>query len=524
VLASSLTRRQALAAAAAAAAAAALPDSGAAGRRAAPYRGGRFGSGIASGDPGRRSISIWTRVHGVERPGRVRWEIARDRKFGRVVLAGDAHTRAAADFTVRADVRSSRLRPGEEYFFRFHTRTTDSPVGRFRTVRPPDSREPVRIAVWSCQDYESGFFAAHRALALEDLDLVVMVGDYVYERAAEGGVREDKTGANRDGDAQTLGEYRAKHRLYRSDPDLQALHAAHPQVAFWDSHDVEAMGSDDETSDQYGAPRRVSHSARLRNGIRAFLEYMPQRAHFKDRTRLYRSLKLGANAELLLTDEQLYHDPYPCAFSFPPTECPAAYDPGRTYLGEAQKAWLKRTLARSDATWKLFCGGAMMMGHEMTPGRAYNTGQWDGFRAEREEIMRFVLDRRIDNVVRLSGDIHTFFAGQVTTSGDSSGTPAAVELIGGSMTSLGIPEGFSAQTGGRVPPEVIAAATEQSRSTNTHIVYEEQRHRGYKVVEARRDGLSSVFRAVDDATRRDSAVADLQAFHVPLGRPVVELA
>jgi alkaline phosphatase D len=464
-------------------------------------------------------MSVWTRVHGVGGAGRVRYEIARDPGFSRVVEAGTVRTSRHRDFVARADVGG--LRPGERYWYRFHTRGADSPVGRFVTRRPPDSREPVRIAVYSCQDYESGHYAAHRALAAEDVELVVMVGDYIYERAAPGGVREDRTGAHRDGDAQTLREYRAKYRLYRSDPDLQAMHAAHPHIAFWDSHDVEPLGDDKETTDQYGAKRRVPHSARLRNGMRAFLEYMPQRPHFGRPHRLYRSLRLGAAAELILTDEQLYHDPYPCAFGFPPEECPAAYDPSRTYLGAAQKAWLKRTLAASPATWKLYCGGTMMMGFELSRGRAFNTGQWDGFRAERAELMQFLLDRRIGNVVRLSGDIHTFFAGQVTTTGDSDGSPAAVEFIGGSISSLGIPEGFSAQTG--LPPEAIAPVTEQARETNRHIAYTDMRHRGYKVVEARPDGLTVTFRAPVDATRRDSEVIDLQRFAVPLGRPEVEL-
>jgi alkaline phosphatase D len=521
----SITRRQALAAAMAAAGSAALgaEASGAPARGFPPYRGGRFASGVASGDPGTRSISLWTRLHDVSRPGTLRFEVARDPGFARVVAAGDVRTKAARDHTARVDLRSRALKPGEQYWYRFHTRTADSAVGRFRTLRPPDSREPVRIAVYSCQDYESGFYAAHRGIANEaDLDLVVMVGDYIYERAAAGGVREDTTGANKDGDVQSLAEYRQKYRLYHSDPDLQAMHAAHPHLAFWDSHDVEPQGSDSEGKDQYGRPRRVPHTTRLAAGIRSFIENMPQRPHFGDPRRMYRSLPLGATAQLLLTDEQLFHDPYPCAFSFPPPECPAADDPKRTYLGATQKAWLKNALERSRGEWKLYCGGTMMMGFELSRGRAFNTGQWDGFRAEREELMRHILDRKIGNVVRLSGDIHTFFAGQVTTSGRSDGVPAAVEFIGGSISSLGIPEGFSSSAGGSVSPEEVALVTEHARDTNPHIAYTEQRHRGYKVVEARAGELLVDFRAVRDARVRDSEVFTLQRFRVPAGRPVVE--
>lgn len=519
-----LTRRQALGAAAATFAATAVdPPRGlaaAARRRDALHRAGRFASGVASGDPAPGRILLWTSLTGAEGPGTVAWEVAEDEGFRRVVATGRGRCGAVRDFTVHADVRSRRLRPDRPYWYRFHTATAQSPVGRFRTLPPPDSRAPVRIGVYSCQDYENGFYAAHRAMAAEDLHLVVCVGDYIYERAAPGGVRQDRTGTNGDGEAQTLAEYRQKYRLYQSDPDLQAMHASHAHLAFWDSHDVETVEGPSPDVDQYGKARRVPLAERTRAGMLAFLEHLPQR-HPRARVPIYRTLRIGRTAELLLTDETLHHSPYPCAFSFPPQPCPQADDPALTMLGATQKAWLKDRLRASQATWKLYLGGTMMMGLELGQGRPFNVAQWDGFRAERQELCEFLLAEGVRDVVRLSGDIHTFFAGQVTTTGRAGGLAAAVELIGGALSSETIAEGLVNRSGLPVDPDLTAIVSDRLPVLNPHLAFAETRRQGYKVVEARQDGLTATFRAVADVRRADSATLDLARFAVPRGRPEV---
>ena len=198
---------------------------------------GEFDCGVASGMPGQRSALLWTRVGGLERSGRLAYEVSRDREFRHVVAAGTTLASAAQDFTVHQ--RVTGLAPGSEYYYRFHHRDGSSPVGRLRTRRPADSREPVKLALFSCQNYEAGYYTAHAGLAQEDVDLVVPLGDYIYERRYYGGPRRDTTGANRDGDVQTLPEYRAKYRLYRADPHLQAMHAAFACAPIWDDHEVE---------------------------------------------------------------------------------------------------------------------------------------------------------------------------------------------------------------------------------------------------------------------------------------------
>lgn len=511
-----LTRRRFLEATGGALAAAPLA---AAARREPALRGGRFASGVMSGLPGMRAISLWTRVHGIERGGRLTLEIARDPGFARVVHRQQVKALAARDFTVHQRVASKRLRPGEHYWYRFETRGAQSPAGRFQTLRPPDSREPVRIGVFSCQGWQAGYFTAHAGLAAEDLDIVLSIGDYIYELTDDKGPREDKIGPNGEGLAETLREYRQKYRLYQSDPNLQAMQAQHPLGVTWDSHEVESGWGADHPGDFPEERRRVPYQQRRRNGIRAFFEAMPVERFAREPNRVYRRIPMGANAEVILTDLCQYSDPFPCPFQIPPPPCPEAEEPGRTLLGPRQKKWLKHALESSPARWKVLVSSVMMMSLDFTPGTPFNTGQWDGFVQERRELMEHLLAKEIAGVTVASGDVHTHFAGQVTTTGRSDGTPAATEFIGSSISSQGIPDTF----GGNDNRDAVALFTERLGVTNPHITYNEQKHRGYAVFECRPDELRVDFRAPRTALEPESEVFTLQSFRVARDDPRVEL-
>ena len=164
--------------------------------------------------------------------------MARDRGFRRVVARELVRTSGRIDHSVKA--RVGGLRPHEQYFYRFSTRGEDSPVGRFRTALPPDSRQPVRFAFFSCQEYTFGYFNAHNLLAEEDIDFVVNLGDYIYAEAyyapgdAFAGVRTDPIGFS-----ETLDQYRAKYKLYRTEAPLRRMHANFPMISIWDDHEVQ---------------------------------------------------------------------------------------------------------------------------------------------------------------------------------------------------------------------------------------------------------------------------------------------
>lgn len=519
-----MTRRSLLAGAAAGAGWLAIPKRARAASRA--IGDGDFAHGVAAGDPSTHSISLWTRVSGLEGDGVVGLEIARDADFRHVVHHRRAGAPAARDFTVHHRLNHEPvLRPGEQYFYRFFTRASDSPVGRFRTLRPADSREPLRIAFWSCQNWQSGHYAAHADIAADDsLDLVVGLGDYIYEAASDPGPRQDTIGP--DASAQTLDEYRAKYRLYKSDASLRAMHHAHAYSGVWDDHEVESSYYGHNPGNAQGRGRRVTFHQRRANGQRAFLEYMPFRRNHHDPARIYRRIRVGANAELFLCDLHQYAGALPCTgnpMAGPTTlgPCPERDEAGRSLLGDAQRAWLKRGLAGSSARWKLIANSMMMMGLDYAPGNSFNYSQWDGWPVERRELMRHILDRGIDDVVVVSGDIHTFFAGQVTTTGDITGTPAAVELIASSISSHGIPEGLAGVTG--LPPGLLAGVTTNLPLINPHIRYNEQTRRGYAVLECHPGELLAEFRAVANQNDPASAVSTLKRFRVASGTPDVQV-
>ncbi len=491
-------------------------------RRVPLARGGTFPQGVASGMPSQQAITLWSRLEGFTRDRIVNLEVASDSGFDRVVARRRVRARAGRDHTVETRLSSKALKPGREYFYRFETRTGSSPVGRFRTLRPADSREPFRIVFFSCQDYQAGFYNAHRAIAAENADLVVCLGDYIYERTFYEGPRRDTLGANSDGEVQTLPEYRAKYRLYKSDPDLQAMHAAHPFVAIWDDHEVEDNYAASNPGDATG-DRRGPFVTRQRAAYDAFYEYMPFKpvtGNPEKGSDLYRRLPLGANVELFMLDERQYRDDQPCRDQFF-VPCPKAESEPRRFLGREQLEWLKRGLRNSGATWRLVGNQLMIMSLELVQGAQITKDSWDGYGVERRELMSYIASMGIPNVSFLTGDIHTFFAGNVGVDGRGPESHAT-EFVGGSITSLGVPETVQGTTGLPLTREQILLLSNNLRITNPHLKYTEQLSRGYGIVEATRDQLLVEFKGVD-AMNRDGGARSIGRFRVAAGRPRVEV-
>jgi alkaline phosphatase D len=518
-----LRRRELIAAGAAAGLTLAAPVNYAAlarERRLPIARRGRFAHGVASGFPSPKAITLWTRVSELDRSARLNVEIATDRGFRKVIEAAAVKAEKNRDFTVHH--RVTGLKPGRQYFYRFHTADKESRVGRFRTTPPLDSKQPIRVGFFSCQNWEAGFYPAQAGLAKEDdLDLVLCLGDYIYERAFYAGPRAEPAGLSPDGITQTLDEYRLKYRLYQSDKSLQDMHAAHPFVAVWDDHEVENNYAGDEDSSSQDDPalddgdniRRVPFEQRRKNAYKAFFEAMPRMKRKGNPTRIYGSAKLGATAELFFTDQRQYRDPQPCDDGIL-VPCPEADDPGRTFLGAKQKAWFKRALPRSKATWKLWGSETMVMSLDLPKGQPANLDSWDGYAAERREVLEHFLASGVKNLAALTGDIHTFIAGEVTTTGRDTGTPVGVELVGGSATSLGLPEQLGLPSSAIYP---LAPANDP------HIKFVDLDHRGYAVVTASKSELTCEFRAVD-AMARKSAPTTIASLRVPAGRPALEVS
>jgi alkaline phosphatase D len=501
------TRRQFVAAAGTAAAAAILaPEALGRGLRAAPLaRDGRFSEGVMSGEPKPGGITLWSRLHDVGGSVSADLEVARDRDFRHVV----AHKRVATS-SERAHALKARvtgLRPHEDYFYRFSTRTTDGPVGRFRTALPADSRQPVRFAFWSCQDFTHGFYNAHAVMADEDVDFVVCLGDYIYAETEESGataVRADPIGHPPDRgqkrQALTLDDYRAKYRLYRSDPNLRRLHARFPTVMVWDDHDVQddyAGGVPDG-----GLPPSAGYStARKRAAYKAFFESMPYSPPVGNR--IYRSLRFGRTVDLIVMDERQYRADQPCNDAIEPP-C-AGFDAPRAFLGQPQMQWVQTQLRSSPAAWKVMANEVMMM-PVILPGGAFpRFDSWQGYPSEREQLLGFIKSNGIKDVVFVTGDIHTFIAGDVRTN-LGTGDTVAVEFVGGSITSRGIGEGEVPTLGGNDrTPSTPPAALDILRSLNPWADNADLDHHGYARVTATQQSLDCEFVRMATVKRRSTA-------------------
>ena len=518
-----LTRRRALAAGAATAAVAAAPPlvnraALARERRRPIARDGSFDWGVSAGFPLPRGAVLWTRVGELDRSSKVTLEVATDRGFRHVVHRSKRVARRGRDFTIHARVR--HLQPHTRYYYRFHTRNSRSRVGRFQTAAPRRSDQPVRIGFFSCQNWQAGYFNAHRGLADEgDLDLVICLGDYIYENGTYPGPRTDTTGVNGDGDCQTFHEYRQKYRLYQTDEDLQRMQAKHSFLSIWDDHEVEDNYAGNRPSSAAepgktnpGEPRRVPMAERKRNGYRAFFEAMPRLQRNGNPNRIYGRAQLGQMADLLMLDQRQYRDQQPCGDA-PFTPCPEGGAP-RDYLGRRQMDWLKRSLTRSDSRWKILGNQLMLMAFDLAPGVPVVQDSWEGYQAERAELTNHIIDRGVENVVAITGDIHTFFTGHFTNTGRVDGTPAGVELVGGSVTSLGVKE-----TLGGAPIENFEEAI---RVNNPHMIYADFDMRGYGVLSLYKNRAVCEYKAPATALEKGSPVKRLAAFEIPAGSTDVE--
>jgi alkaline phosphatase D len=489
-----LTRRQLLRRSSAGAAVVLLPPAALPrAKTAAVLRGGHFHQGVLSGDPTPTGITLLTLLDGAEGAGSVRLEVATDAAFRHVVARKNVATSGAKNHSVKA--RVSGLKPHERYWYRFETSTSHSPVGRFQTALPADSQQPVKFAFFSCADYTHGYYNAYELMAKEDVDFVVCLGDYIYgesyhSRADGTGVRDDKTGSvNRDNpsivrEAVTLDDYRGKYSLYRSDPALRALHAKFPMIATWDDHEVQdnyaggAAGGGLAAAKHYSAKRRKA-------GYKAFFEAMP---FFPVGTsRIYRGLEFGRTVDMIMLDQRQYRADQPCGDATVPP-CPGS-DAPRRFLGASQMAWAKQRLESSKAAWKVVGNEVMMMNAEVTGGSYLNFDSWQGYSVEREELLAHIKAKTIKDVVFVTGDIHTFIAGDVRTQA-SRGESVALEFVAGSITSTSLGETSQDLGGGNVlqgndaNPATPQGVIDALRGINPWVDQADFDHHGYGLVTA----------------------------------------
>ncbi len=459
-----------------------------------------FLHGLASGDPLPDGVLLWTRVtptpeslpgsgKGPDTP--VSWEVAEDKDFGRVVARGATTARAGSDHTVKVDVRG--LRPETVYHFRFSAGGSVSAVGRTRTAPATDAATPgVRFGVVSCANWESGYFSAYRHLAARtDLDAILHLGDYIYEYAT-GGYPDPEYVVRQHSpknEIVTLADYRVRHATYKTDPDLQALHAAHPVVAIWDDHEIAndawSGGAENHTPGTEG-----DFAARAAAARQAYFEWMPVRASTEGT--VYRRLRFGKLADLHLLDLRSFRSQQAKVGNG------SVDDPERTITGRAQLDWLKAGLAGSDASWKLVGTSVMISpvafgalpAHLLEPiaellglpkeGLAVNVDQWDGYTDDRKELLNHLTQRGIKNTVFLTGDIHMAWANDVPVKAATYplSPSAATEFVVTSVTSDNLDDILHV-----APGTVSLVAQAAVKAANRHVKWLDMDSHGYGVLD-----------------------------------------
>lgn len=474
-----------------------------------------FDHGVASGDPLADRVILWTRVT-PSGSGTVRgsYVVATDAALANVVQRDDFVTDAARDYTVKID--RAGLLPATTYYYRFSAGGADSPVGRTRTL-PVGAVDRLRIAVLSCASLGHGYFNAYgRVAERSDLDLVVHLGDYIYEYASEA------AGGQTYGTARayeprheivSLADYRQRHAQYKRDADLQALHRQHPMVAIWDDHEFanNAWSGGAENHNDNGE-NEGDWNARVAVALQAYYEWMPVRPTGPGNPRTnYRSFVLGDLAELIMLEERIGAR----AEQIAPvvgasglgvfTQTGAFTDPARQLLGSSEEAFFFDRLRNSGAQWKLV-GQGVMFGQLKLVGapnatnlsQFLNSDQWDGYEPVRNRVFEVLkgdgVQPPVGNVVVLTGDIHTAFANDLTPDPNNPLTTAggydplsgegsvAVEFVTTSVTSPGF--------------EVLGGAQDTLRASNPHIKYL-QAERGYMLLDIRADRVSSEWWYVD---------------------------
>jgi alkaline phosphatase D len=482
-----------------------------------------FALGVASGDPMHNSVVLWTRLapdplapdgHGGMPPApvTVRYEVARDADFLKVVHTGSVEATADLAHSVHAEVQG--LRPDYEYFYRFQAGSAISPVGRTRTT-PAGPADSLRFALASCQRWQDGFFTAHGHMADdEDLDLIVFAGDYIYENGigAAGGARRLRLPTHFRTPCTTLERYRCQYGLYKTDEDLKRAHAAAPWLYVWDDHEVD---------DNYAAAHAIDGGdpdaflLRRAAAYQACYEHMPLRASSVPEgpnMLMYRSVPYGKLAQFRLLDGRQYRSAQVCG-NMLTRPCPDAFDPARTMLGPAQEEWLLDGLGRSKTSWNVVAQQVMMCRADRDPTDdvLISMDNWNGYGPARQRLFDGVAEREVENLVVLSGDAHCSAAANLRLDYDNPDSPTiGTELVGTSVASGG--DGADRDERGR-----------QFLAANPDILFYSAR-RGYVTCAVTPELWRSDYHALQQVTARGAQSAIVASFVVESGRPGLQPA
>ena len=478
---------------------------------------GLFNLGVASGDPTPDGFVLWTRLApdplncgGMPpEPVLVGWQVASDEKMTTVVSHGEALATPALAHSVHAEVGG--LAPGRWYWYRFRVGSEVSPIGRTRTA--PASGAPLdrlSFAATSCLDWQAGHYTGFQHLCAEELDFVVHLGDYIYE----GGIDPRAVRPHNGPEVANLEDYRNRYALYKTDPLLQAAHAALPWIVIWDDHEVvdNYGGGFDirgEDPDRFALRRAAAYQA--------FYEHMPLRSSALPNGAdllLYRRLAFGDLLDLHLLDTRQYRSlpPGRNGWTRPPSPEPPE-SRAASMLGARQESWLRAGLLRSNTRWSAIAQG-IFLAQRLYPTsergiRLSNRDKWDGYPHARRRLTRFFAERGPLNPVVLTGDDHRTWIADVKEDFDNPGSDTvASELVCPSMSSGG--DGAVSSPGA---PAILAA--------NPHLKFHSGL-RGYLRFRIDQRSWRTDVRVLPYVSRPGGPIETVASFAIETFRPGVE--
>lgn len=477
-----------------------------------------FKLGVASGDPLPTGFVLWTRLAPSPQdssatgpdPIPVGYEIALDEQFTQPVQTGSVVAYPENAHSVHIDVQG--LAPGRPYYYRFRAGSEISPVGRAVTTPAQGAAvDRLKFAFASCQNYESGYFKAYRDMVAQDADLIVHLGDYIYEKSYGAATRRSPIS-----NARSLDEYRRLHAFYKLDEDLQLGHAHTSWLFTWDDHEV----ANDYAADQDENFEPVaSFLQRRAAAYKAYYEHLPIRIAAKPKgpdAMLYQRVAFGNLLEINMLDTRQYRDDQPCQL---PNDggwrritatCEERLDPKRSILGHDQERWLERGLRFSQAKWNVMAQGMLFSKHDFKVGEGEEFGSeyWDGYIGSRDRLLQTLEERNVSNPVIIGGDVHATYVCDVKKDyDDPSSKTLASEFVCTSITSSNWRH-------------------DQNQATladNPHIHLYEGRHRGYSLCTLTGDQMTTDLRVVNDVRTQDLEARTLKTYVVEDGRPGPQL-
>ncbi|MDB6131034.1 MAG: Alkaline phosphatase [Verrucomicrobiales bacterium] len=471
-----------------------------------------FQLGVASGDPAPDGFVLWTRLApeplsggGMPmQPVEVSWQVAEDEQMSKIVRKGK--TIATPEWAHSVHVEVDGLQPGRWYWYQFKAGSEVSPKGRTRTMPPINSTpDQLRFAFASCQHYEYGYFTAYDHMCREDLDLVVHLGDYIYEY---GPTKEKRPRVHPSKEIYTLEEYRNRYALYKMEESLKAMHAAAPWIVTWDDHEVSNNYANDVSEKENVLSK--DFLVRRAAAYKAYYEHMPLRRNTLPKgpdMKIYRQLPFGRLADFHVLDTRQYRTDQPCNDGNKP-QCLEALSPDGTIMGAKQRDWLFKGLQRSSSQWNVLAQQVMMarVDRAAGPSVAYSMDQWPGYEMDRRRVLKFLHEKKIKNPVVLSGDIHTNWANELIADFDQLDSQSvATEFVGTSITSGG---------DGMPSPKTLP----QTLSENPFVKFHNA-ERGYVSCTVTPKSWRSDYRTVEYVTRKDAPVNTRASFVVESGRP-----